>query len=86
MTSITEDLRVWMNELDEEKYPAWFDEWMERLQSIADSIDAEHASRMWQAEHEVRRTMARDMRWATTMLEARESRRHIRNGLCGGSE
>lgn len=84
MTSITEDLRAWMDELDEEKYPEWFDEWMERLQSIADCIDAEHASRVWQAKHEVRRTMARDMRWAVTMLEARDSRRHISEGLMEG--
>lgn len=55
-----------------------------RLERIADGIDLDHERRMEQAKREVRRTMARDMRWATTMLEARESRRHIREGLEGG--
>lgn len=84
MPSITSDLRAWMDELDESGYNAWFDVWMERLQNIADCIDAEHTSRMEQAKHEVRRTMARDMRWAVTMLEARDSRRHISEGLMEG--
>lgn len=54
------------------------------LRHIADNIDAEHERRMEQAKREVRRKMARDMRWAVTMLEARESRRHIREGIENG--
>lgn len=51
------------------------------LMKVADAIDAEHGLRMEQAKREVRRRMARDARWAITMLEARESRRHIREGI-----
>lgn len=52
-----------------------------RLIEYADEIDREHKRRMEQAKREVRRSMARDIRWAVTMFEARESRRHVREGI-----
>lgn len=81
---LSDPLRVWLSENEPwlTDIPGVYDE----LSSIADAVDLEHEQRMDSAKREVRRVMARDMRWATTMLEARESRRHIREGLYGGSE
>ena len=81
---LSDPLRLWLsdNEAWTKEIPGVYDE----LSSIADAIDLEHEQRMDSAKREVRRVMARDMRWATTMLEARESRRHIKEGLYGGSE
>lgn len=82
MTSITDELRGFADDLD---WHMWSnDDIARKLQAIADNIDAEHERRMEQAKREVRRKMARDMRWAVTMLEARESRRHIREGIEDG--
>ena len=48
------------------------------LRSIADQIDRDHEQRMWQCEHEVRRRLCRDVRWAVNLLEDKCSRRQIR--------
>ena len=41
----------------------------DRLTKIADEIDQEHKRRMWQCEHETRRRICKDMRWAVNELE-----------------
>ena len=55
-----------------------------RLLEYADQIDRDHERRMEQAKREVRRSMAKDIRWAVTMFEARESRRYVREGIDDG--
>lgn len=44
----------------------------------ADEIDREHEQRMWQCEHEVRRKLCRDIRWAVNLFEDKCSRRQVR--------
>ena len=48
------------------------------LMACADWIDREHEQRMWQCEHEVRRRLCRDVRWAVNLLEDKCSRRQIK--------
>ena len=48
------------------------------LMHIADQIDRDHEQRMWQCEHEVRRRLCRDVRWAVNLFEDKCSRRQIR--------
>ena len=79
MNKLADPLRSWFSENEPwvRQVPGVEDE----ISAIADLIEREHELRMEQAKREVRRTMARDMRWAVTMLEARESRRHVRDGI-----
>lgn len=52
---------------------------------IADEIDREHQMRMWQCEHEVRRRLCRDIRWAVNLFEnGYDGRRSIRRRLDEG--
>ena len=51
------------------------------LKAIADGIDDEYKSRMRHAEHEVRKRLCTDVRWAVNMLEHRCSRRQVRDAL-----
>ena len=48
------------------------------LRHIADQIDRDHEQRMWQCEHEVRKRLCTDIRWAVNLFESQCSRRQIR--------
>lgn len=52
---------------------------------IADQIDREHEQRMWQCEHEVRRRICRDLRWAVNLIEDKCSRRQVRTIIEDGN-
>lgn len=54
------------------------------LRHIADQIDREHEQRMWQCEHEVRRRICRDLRWAANLIEDKCSRRQVRKIIGDG--
>lgn len=55
------------------------------LHHIADQIDEEHQRRMWQCEHEVRKRLCKDMRWAVNVLEKQAMRGWIRKQIEDGN-
>lgn len=54
---------------------------IQTLEACANQIDRDHEQRIWQCEHEVRRRLCRDVRWAVNLLEDKCSRRQIRKRI-----
>lgn len=81
MAKVADPLReriLWLEELGyDEREPML----IQTLEACANQIDEEHQRRMHQCEHEVRRRLCKDVRWAVNQLEKQYARGWIRQQI-----